>query len=573
MSEFKRLVASSAVVVIGLVGATPEAIAKRLPEDPGLEKGLDPAEPYARLGDKRVSTTTGVPIALYRVNYRVAPGSGEAMATQYLRENAGALRLRSDLSDLRYRSTRETTVNRTVRFEQRYQGIPVLDAEIAVSLDRNATVTFVMNGYKPGVALANTAPAVSAARARELALDYLGARQGVSWERTELVVHHRGASRLAHLVEVVPRVAPLGNWRVLVDAQTGEVFQARDLACYQHPQAPQAPTVDGTATVFDPDPLSTAGATYGDAGFVDGNDADTVQLTGQLLGRPLRDITFSGGVHSLVGPWAEIRDIEAPFTGLFTQPGSDFSSTRSPQLFEAANTYYIIDTYMRHMNATLGVTVHPTAYPGGVQYDPHGFNGADNSHYLSGPEQLAFGEGGVDDDEDADVIVHELGHGIHDWVTNNGLSQEEGLSEGLGDYFAASYSRSFGQWPPASPQYNWVFSWDGHNPFWPGRITNYGAHYPDGLTGQIHTDGQIISTSLMRIWDGIGRQQTDRVVLVGLGMTNSGTNQEDAAQAMMQAAFDLGYTAAEQLIMFNEFTATGYNVVIVPVELQGFSVE
>ena len=77
----------------------------------------------------------------------------------------------------------------------------------------------------------------------------------------------------------------------------------------------------------------------------------------------------------------------------------------------------------------------------------------------------------------------------------------------------------------------------------------------------------------MRIWNGIGGQQTDRVVLVGLGMTNSSTNQEDAAQAMMQAAFDLGYTAAEQLLMFNEFTTTGYDVVIVPVELQGFSVE
>ena len=136
MSEFKRLVASSAVVVIGLVGATPEAMAKRLPEDRGLEKGLDPAEPYVRLRDKRVSTTTGVPLALYRVNFKVAPGSGEAMAAQYLRENAGALRLRSDLSDLRYRTTRETPVNRTVRFEQHYQGIPVLDAEIAVSLEQ-----------------------------------------------------------------------------------------------------------------------------------------------------------------------------------------------------------------------------------------------------------------------------------------------------------------------------------------------------------------------------------------------------------------------------------------------------
>ena len=103
---------------------------------------------------------------------------------------------------------------------------------------------------------------------------------------------------------------------------------------------------------------------------------------------------------------------------------------------------------MRYMNLTLGVTVHPTAYPGGVQYDPHGLNGVDNSHYTSGPEQLAFGEGGVDDDEDADVIVHELGHGIHDWVTNNGLSQVQGLSEGLGDYFAPPTAAASPNGPP-----------------------------------------------------------------------------------------------------------------------------
>jgi len=556
---------------LAVLAAAWPAEAKRPPEPSGLERNLDAPEPSLRQENMRLSAATGVPLALYRVNRRVAPGSPEAMARQYLRESAALLHLRADLSDLRYRLTREARVNRTVRFEQVHQGVPVLGGEIAVTLDNEATVTYVMNGYKPGVSLASTAPAVSAERARAIALEYLGVKDGVSWERTDLVVHHRGTSRLVQRVAVVPRTAPLGEWHVLVDARTGDVFQAEDKACLQARK--DAPTVNGTATVFDPDPLSSALATYGDPGFVDGNDVDTAQLTGQLQDRTLLDITLNAGMHSLVGPWAEIRDFEAPFTGLFTQAGSDFSSTRFPQLFEAVNTYYHIDTYMRYMNVTLGVPVHPTAYPGGVQFDPHGLNGVDNSHYLSGPEQLAFGEGGVDDDEDADVIIHELGHGIHDWVTGNGLSQVQGLSEGLGDYFAASYSRSFNQWPPASPQYNWVFSWDGHNPFWPGRITNYGALYPGGLIGQIHTDGQIIATCLMRIWNVIGRQQTDRVVLVGLGMTGASTNQEDAAQAMMQAAFDLGYSPAEQTAMFNEFTATGYNVVIVPVELTGFSVE
>ena len=49
---------------------------------------------------------------------------------------------------------------------------------------------------------------------------------------------------------------------------------------------------------------------------------------------------------------------------------------------------------------------------------------------------INFGEGGVDDAEDADVILHELGHGIHDWITNGSLSQVDGLSEGMADYWA-----------------------------------------------------------------------------------------------------------------------------------------
>ena len=234
---------------------------------------------------------------------------------------------------------------------------------------------------------------------------------------------------------------------------------------------------------------------------------------------------------------------------------------------------------MRYINAPsgsggLGLTVLPTQYVGGVKFDPHGLNGADNSHYTPGTGQLAFGEGGVDDDEDADVVIHELGHGLHDWVTPSaGVSQVNGLSEGTGDYFAQSYSRAYGNVPSSNPAWHWTFSWDGHNPFWAGRVTNYPATYPGGLVGQVHTDGQIWATCLMRIWNQLGAVKTDRVVLEGLGLTNSSTNQDDAAQALMQAAFDLGYPLSDQQIMLNEFTATGYTVVIVPVELMSVGVE
>jgi hypothetical protein len=564
------------VCAVSLAVALP-VTAKRPPDHHAGRQILpDESEPSLRTGSARVSRETGAPLALYRVQYPVRAAEPEIMARQYLAENAGRLGLRrADLSDLAHRATRHGAATTTVRFDQTYQGVPVYGAELAVTLDRQARVTFVMNGYKSRVELPGVSPTLGSAAARRLALAHLGVTARPRWERMDLVVWHaKGRSRLAHRLRVEPGAELIGDWEVLVDATNGEVFRVEDRACYH---ASHAPTATGTARVFAPDPLSSAQVSYGATGYVDGADADTAQLTSQLANVSLLDIDFTGGIHTLKGPFAEIQDFEAPFKGLFTQASSNFETTRSPDLFEAANTYYHIDAFMRYINSPapggLGLTVMPYQYVGGVRFDPHGLNGADNSHYLTGSGRVSFGEGGVDDDEDADVIIHELGHGLHDWVTNGGLSQVNGLSEGSGDYVAASYSRAYNQWPSATPQYNWVFDWDGHNPFWNGRVTNWPNLYPGGLTGQIHTDGQIWATCLMRIWNQLGRQKTDKVFLEGLGMTTGSTNQDDAAQALMQAAFDLGYSAAEQLIMFNEFTATGYTVIIVPVELQRFQVD
>ena len=126
-------------------------------------------------------------------------------------------------------------------------------------------------------------------------------------------------------------------------------------------------------------------------------------------------------------------------------PSSAFNFTREEDGFEAVNTYYHVDHVMKYLNETLGVGVFPALNSGEVIFDPHGLSGADNSHYISSTELIAFGEGGVDDAEDADVIIHELGHGLHDWAAGC-ISQSNGLSEGIGDYVAAEYSQTLGQW-------------------------------------------------------------------------------------------------------------------------------
>jgi len=215
---------------------------------------------------------------------------------------------------------------------------------------------------------------------------------------------------------------------------------------------------------------------------------------------------------------------------------------------------------MRYINEDLKIPVRPSMYEGGVRVDPHGLNGSDNSHYLSATQELAFGEGGVDDAEDADVLVHELGHGIHDWLTGGSYSRVEGLSEGFGDYLAASYGREKSKLDSTHPEYHHIYNWDGHNEYWGGRTTNVNAKYPKDLKGNKHWDGSIWSTCNMKIFDAIGKRKSDTVQLIGMSMTNSASNQLDAANAVLQAAFNLDYEHNDIETMTALYRECGYDV-------------
>src|SRR6185295_11756861 len=65
---------------------------------------------------------------------------------------------------------------------------------------------------------------------------------------------------------------------------------------------------------------------------------------------------------------------------------------------------------------------------------------ADNSFYSPQSQDITYGLGGVDDAEDAEVILHEYGHSIQDdQVPGFGSSAEAGaMGEGFGDYLAGT---------------------------------------------------------------------------------------------------------------------------------------
>ena len=64
--------------------------------------------------------------------------------------------------------------------------------------------------------------------------------------------------------------------------------------------------------------------------------------------------------------------------------------TRSAIGFDGVMGYYHISSLMKYINETLGIEVMPINHPGGVHYDPHGFDGDDNSFFSPSTEALSF---------------------------------------------------------------------------------------------------------------------------------------------------------------------------------------
>lgn len=561
--------------LVSLVGLTATLVAQKPMADRGLTLGVEAEKGSFVTGKERLDATTGKALVIYQTDEKVAKASPLEMAMEYLGRSTAKLGLTTaDLENLEFKVARERPAGTTVRLKQTWKGVPVWKGGISLTVFPDQSVGMVNNEFVAGVNLASVSPAISSTAARNVAAQHLQITGDIHFATQDLViVALKEVPYLAHRI-VISSNAPQGEWESFVDAQTGELLKVSDIAFYYrhdeehghgHGQEPEAlpfpMMVNGTGNVFDPDPLTTAGVSYFTSGYSDANDANSPNLVAEQVSVTLLDITFSGGQYHLIGPYAEIVDHESPFRGLFSQATPNWNFNRSDNAFEAANVYYHVDASMRYLNETLGLDVSPSEYTGGVQFDPSGVNNDDQSYYTGTTQRIIFGDGGVDDAEDSDVIHHELGHGLHDWFTDGGLSQVNGLSEGSGDYWAASYNRSFGLWDPADDGYDHVFTWDGHNEFWSGRRVDDSRSYPSGLVGQIHNDGQIWASAMMQVWDAVGKMKTDMMFWSGIAMTSGSSSQNDAAVALYEASRVLpGCTNAEVLMVHTILSNRGYTL-------------
>jgi hypothetical protein len=303
------------------------------------------------------------------------------------------------------------------------------------------------------------------------------------------------------------------------------------------------------ARIFNPDPLTTQGFFYG-GNYIDNSDADATWL--QPAYRTVKvPATYIPqlGQFALYNNWVSLEEFEAPVFEPVRQANQTFFFNRSESGFEDVMTMYHIMTFRQQL-ATLG---YPQLMNQVLHVDAHAQFGADNSMFVrnGGEPSLRLGTGGVDDAEDADVIIHEYAHGLS-WSANNNINfsfERSALDEGLADYWATSYSRR-------KNAFRWedVFTWDGHNEFWNGRTASSTQLYPS--SGNLYQVGEIWNAVLSKLWSDVGADITDRLQLESMFFYTEQSTLPEAAMYLIEAD-SLLYNGIHTNIICSRFQQQG----------------
>jgi len=381
------------------------------------------------------------------------------------------------------------------RYEQRVGGVRVAGAGAVVADPVGGPPRLLFDETIAGLSLPAD-PDVSRGAAIAIALDAIGGGPKNRHEAAAgLTLLPEKGGLLAWDVEA-PIDAPPGDWLVRVDAATGAVLESVD----------RLRAATGQAKVFLPNPVVANGAYKN---LRDRRDRDTKRLT--KLREEVTLAAIKDDQSCLRGKWAHVR--LGPRAKRVCKDTLRWNNvTRAANRFEALMAYHhttSIQQYIRSLGL-LDVNAEPQSVIANAISQ-------DNSFYFPSRDEIQLGTGGVDDGEDADVIVHEYGHAVHHAQNPDifgGFNNSVGaMGEGFGDYLAAVHSiEQVGDDPRWTPC---IMEWDAtsyDDDFEPGVCLRR-ADVPHDLEDRrdlcgggwaIHCVGQAWSSALLELRDQLG---------------------------------------------------------------------
>jgi Abnormal spindle-like microcephaly-assoc'd, ASPM-SPD-2-Hydin len=306
---------------------------------------------------------------------------------------------------------------------------------------------------------------------------------------------------VAELIIRLPYEGHRMNWRLLISVKSGDILYLRAL------------TSDVNGLVFTYDPITSTGDTANDA-----------SQSNAVL-NPLRDDVellgldpAVGSTQSLSGEYVQVTNVHDPNIAPPTQPeGADFDFNVRTDEFLAVNAYYHNDRFFRlvkELGFPLDTYFDGTSFP--IDADHRGFSGNNNGHCIGdgdGIEHTCYGRidntGGTPAGNAADwyLVLHELGgHGIlYDHVGTANF----GFAHSAGDSFGMILNDPFSGWHNGGNNDRFLL--------WPysalGRRSDRDPAAGWGWGGTFdvgsYSSEQILSTTLFRVYRGIGGDSTD----------------------------------------------------------------
>ena len=322
----------------------------------------------------------------------------------------------------------------------------------------------------------------------------------------------------------------LSGWKVAYRNSSDDVFESfldqRGIEYHIESLLDRIKDTTVRANVYLPDPISTSGADYGFP-YSDNNDQASPELQAEMVEVDV-PMLYKNDSFQLWNEYARSVDWSSPNFTPYRSTSDFFLFNRDDKPFEEVNALYHFTEFIKQTK-DYGFNLPEKT----IFFDAHAFDGDDYSAFNRLDTAIGFGTGGVDDGEDADIVIHELGHALSFYAApeTNGGFERRGFDEAICDYFACSWSYKW-----ETNGYKKIFNWDGHNEFWPGRNLDNQERYPEDLGGDdFYQSSLIYSGMLSDLMDDIGRDALDPIVLQSLYSSFLGMEFPQAAVELVMA--------------------------------------
>ncbi len=484
-----------------------------------------------------------VPRKIYGFESEPMPGTPQEIAERFLKENVSILKISAPFEDLKYDTTAESLGARTVLFQQYFKGTPIHGAWVAIHINNQNRIFMVKNDTVPVPQLEERIPRTKAGLLPSSKVDAIINKKikeyGVldtAVKKESMIYPLKGQLKRVWKVKFGTK-EPAASWILFVDQTTGQIVEERNVLW----------KADGRGQVFIPNPVVALDRDD----LLDQKDKDQEVFKGAYRRVSLKELEQGG---RLKGPYADTTGTP----NCARSADFQFIYSREDDRFEEVMAYYHIDGLQRYLQS-LGFKDGKGILNRPIKVNAHGGK-EDNSYYDPSPgrKNITYGDGGVDDAEDADIIVHEYGHAIQDAVIPGFGQGKEGraMGEGFGDYLAGTFYYNYKR---GDRKYR-VGEWDAKGyeggPQECLRRLDSKKRYPEDMEGEEHADGEIWSACLWKIRKSLGKTKSDTVILESHFYLNQYSDFKDGAEAILMAEQNL-YGGKRQKSLTKIFKESG----------------